>query len=131
MFDFFQQNSEFHHDEFYPGQILSGKLAKFVNATWLEGGLHLPASESASAISKIQVVAKVEKVELMSLGVQVINSHLWKIFLIFKNNICSEQFCHLVFIVITIHYFKEFVFFYSGSASLGLGTLLLMSNQNS
>jgi len=66
----YSKDSEFHHDEFYPGQILTGKLSKFLLATWLEGGLHMPSNESTKAIAKINIVAKVERVELISLGVQ-------------------------------------------------------------
>ena len=69
---FAAQNSEFHQDEFYPGQILTGKLSKFAGATWLEGGIEkIVSSSSHKCTTKLQVVAKVENVDVVSLGVQV------------------------------------------------------------
>ena len=65
------QNSEFHRDEFYPGQLLVGKPSHFSNAVWIEGGPEkLSYDSSGKHKKKARIVATVEKVEVVSLGVQ-------------------------------------------------------------
>ena len=66
------QNSEFHRSEFYPGQYLSGKLSQFSFAKWLEGGPDRICGDTPLKMRhKLKVVARVEKVQVVSLGVQV------------------------------------------------------------
>ncbi len=68
------KNSEFHRDEFYPGQVLVGKPSHFSGATWVEGSLEKASADPAGRNKKkARIVATVQSVEVVSLGVQVLS----------------------------------------------------------